>query len=77
MILNEKNKGKCLQCKTKSNRTDINKPSYCCGGQDCCCMGLPLEFAFCSIECENEFYRIYNEEKNEIANQLNDDEIPF
>lgn len=36
-------------------------PTFCCSGQECACMGRPIEPAVCSVDC---WELLFKERKN-------------
>ena len=42
----------CWQC----GKVEIPEPVGCCSGQDCGCMGFPIDPPFCSEECQKEYF---------------------
>jgi hypothetical protein len=44
---------KCLVC---DKVIEDYEPKFCCNGQDCGCLGLPIEPPLCSNECEEIFW---------------------
>jgi hypothetical protein len=48
-------KHNCDGCHKEIEVHDEYEPEFCCSGQDCCCMGLPINPVFCD-ECEEKIF---------------------
>ena len=52
-----------MKCWNEKCNNDIPEPRFCCNGDFCGCMGLPVDPPFCSEECQEEWGKVKREEK--------------